>query len=72
MIRHTVRAGRVVVGVVLLVAGAVLALPLVPGPGIPIALVGLTLLSYEFEWARRLRTWAHEELDRLTRRRNAG
>jgi uncharacterized protein (TIGR02611 family) len=71
MIRHTIRAGRVVIGVVLLVVGFVLALPLVPGPGIAIMFVGLTALSYEFEWARRLRQWAHDEFQRLRGRPNA-
>jgi uncharacterized protein (TIGR02611 family) len=70
MIKHTIRAGRVVIGVVLLVVGLVLALPLVPGPGIPIMFIGLTALSYEFEWARRLRHWAHDEFQRLRGRPN--
>jgi uncharacterized membrane protein len=72
MIKHTVRAGRVVVGLVLLVAGILLSLPFVPGPGIPLIFVGLTALSYEFEWARRLRNRAHAEFERLMRRRHAG
>lgn len=54
MIHHTVRVGRVVLGCLLLVVGAILSLPLVPGPGIVLVLGGLTLLSHEFEWARRL------------------
>ena len=70
MIKHTVRAGRIVVGLLFLAVGAILSLPLVPGPGIPLILVGLTVLSSEFEWARRLRTWAHAEFDRLTGRRD--
>jgi putative transmembrane protein PGPGW len=72
MLKHTVRAGRVVVGIVLLVVGFVLSLPFVPGPGIPLMLVGLTTLSYEFEWARRLRTWAHTEFERLSRKSHVG
>lgn len=72
MLHHTVRIGRVVLGIVLLVVGAVLALPLVPGPGIPLAFVGLTLLGYEFEWARRLRGRVHAEIERLARRNHAG
>jgi len=47
--------------------GVVLALPLVPGPGIPVIFVGLTVLSAEFVWARRLRDWIH-----LTFRRTLG
>lgn len=71
MIKHTIRAGRVVIGVVLLVVGFILSLPLVPGPGIAIMFVGLTALSYEFEWARRLRQWAHDEFERLRRKLDA-
>ena len=68
MLHHTVRAGRVVVGGVLLVGGAVMSLPLVPGPGVVIALAGLALLSHEFEWARRLRDRLHAVARRLTGR----
>jgi hypothetical protein len=33
--------------------------------------IGLTALSYEFEWARRLRRWAHDEVQRRLRRPDA-
>ena len=72
MIKHTVRIGRIVAGIVLLVAGVVLALPMVPGPGIVVVLLGLGLLSHEFEWARRLRDWAHREFNRVTGRDHVG
>lgn len=68
MVKHTVRLGRVVVGLVLLVVGGVLALPLVPGPGLLVMAIGVGLLSHEFEWARRLREWVHTEVDRLRSR----
>lgn len=70
MIKHTVRLGRFVLGLVLLLAGAVLSLPLVPGPGLLLVVLGLGFLSHEFEWARRLRDWAHLEFERLVRKRN--
>jgi uncharacterized protein (TIGR02611 family) len=70
MLRHTVRIGRIVGGVVCLVAGVLMLV--LPGPGIVALLIGLGLLSHEFEWARRLRTWAHREFDRLTGRDHAG
>jgi len=72
MLKHTVRVGRIVLGAVLLVVGAVLALPLVPGPGLLLVVAGLSVLSHEFEWARRLRDWAHTELRRVTRRDHVG
>jgi uncharacterized protein (TIGR02611 family) len=71
MLNHTVRLGRIVVGLLLLVVGIVLSLPLVPGPGLLVAAIGIGLLSHEFEWARRLRNWAHAEIERL-RSRHAG
>ncbi|HYV58235.1 MAG TPA: PGPGW domain-containing protein [Candidatus Nitrosopolaris sp.] len=52
---QTARATRVAVGIVLLVIGGILALPLVPGPGVLVMFGGLTVLSNEFAWARRLR-----------------
>ena len=72
MLRHTVRASRVVGGLILLLVGIVLSLPLVPGPGLLLVVIGLGLLSHEFEWARRLRDRAHAEFDRLARRRDVG
>lgn len=44
-----VRALSVVGGFALLIAGAVLMV--IPGPGIPVALVGAGLLAREFRWA---------------------
>jgi len=70
MLRHTIRASRVAVGLALVVVGLVLALPLVPGPGVLVMLVGLTVLSTEFEWARRLRDRLHGMWRRATGRAN--
>lgn len=64
MLQHTIRASRVVFGLALVVVGIVLALPGVPGPGLLVVFVGLTALSAEFEWARRLR----DRLRRMFRR----
>ena len=72
MLRHTMRAGRVAVGVVLLAVGVVLAIPGVPGPGLPIVFGGLTVLSSEFHWARRLRDHMRRAVDRLTRNAHGG
>ena len=49
---------RMFAGLVVLFVGVVLALPLVPGPGIPLILVGLLLLSDHFVWAKRTLDWA--------------
>ena len=40
MLRHTVRLGRIVVGLLLVVVGIILALPLVPGPGLVVVAIG--------------------------------
>jgi len=52
---HTARATRIALGIALLVIGGILALPLVPGPGLLVMFGGLTVLSTEFAWAGRLR-----------------
>lgn len=50
-------------GFALLLAG--LALLVLPGPGIPLVVAGLGLLSLEYEWARRLRAWVAARANRV-------
>ena len=45
-------------GFLALSLGIILSLPLVPGPGIPLILLGLILLSDHVAWARRVLDWA--------------
>lgn len=53
--RHIVhRAGVVLLGCALVLAGIVMSAPGIPGPGIATILVGLGLLALEFERAERL------------------
>jgi hypothetical protein len=52
---------RICGGFLALMAGLILALPFVPGPGIPLMLVGLVLLSDEFPWAKRFLDWARRK-----------
>ena len=53
--RHPVhRAGVVVLGMVLVLAGIVMSGPGVPGPGIATIIVGLAFLALEFDRAERL------------------
>lgn len=68
MIQHTIRASRIVLGIALIIVGLVLSLPLVPGPGLLVMFVGLSVLSAEFEWARRLRDRLHATFRRATGR----
>jgi uncharacterized protein (TIGR02611 family) len=62
------RAAIVVLGVLTVIAGIVLSLPTVPGPGIALILVGLGFLALEFDWAERLLeraiVWADRAKDR--------
>ena len=52
---------RVCGGFLALFAGIILALPLVPGPGIPLIILGLVLLGDHFVWARRILNWAKQK-----------
>jgi uncharacterized protein (TIGR02611 family) len=53
--RHLIyRIAIVIVGVLIVIAGGVLSLPSVPGPGIAVILIGLGFLALEFDWAERL------------------
>ena len=70
MIQHTLRASRIAGGLALVLIGIVLSLPLVPGPGVLCIFGGLTVLSGEFEWARRLRDRMHETFRRAIGRRH--
>jgi uncharacterized protein (TIGR02611 family) len=51
------RTYRIVFGIagfVVLVAGIVLSLPFIPGPGLLLVAIGLGMLALEFAWAERL------------------
>jgi putative transmembrane protein PGPGW len=71
MLHVTLRVGRVLVGLVLMLGGAVLALPGVPGPGLLLVVGGLALLGHEFHWARRANEWLVERGKRIVGRNDA-
>jgi uncharacterized protein (TIGR02611 family) len=52
------RGGVFILGTTLLVAGA--AMLVLPGPGIAVILLGLVVLSAEFQWAQRILAWVRE------------
>jgi hypothetical protein len=58
---------KIVAGFGLLTVGGVLAIPGVPGPGLPIMLLGLLLLSERFAWARKGLAWGKERFARMRR-----
>ncbi len=49
------RLVRITLGLVLLLAGLILSLPGIPGPGIVLVVLSLSLLSTDFGWAARLK-----------------
>ena len=53
MIEHTKKLLRLVIGSVFIVVGLALSLPGIPGPGIALVILGLSVLSTDFEFARR-------------------
>ena len=59
---------RIISGFLLLLVGAIMALPGVPGPGIAVMILGLVILSDHFHWARRLLDWAKRKADSATKR----
>lgn len=66
------RIAIAVAGGLVILAGVVLALPLVPGPGIALILLGLGILSLEFErpriWLKALKAKGRKVAQRLVRR----
>lgn len=67
-IRQTRRVVVAVVGGSVLLIGVALALPGVPGPGLLIMILGLTILSWEFAWARRMLVRARLKWKQLRQR----
>jgi hypothetical protein len=53
VIEHTKKLVRVAIGSVLLLVGIALSVPGIPGPGIAVVILGLSVLSTDFEFARR-------------------
>ncbi|MDQ3890964.1 MAG: PGPGW domain-containing protein [Actinomycetota bacterium] len=73
---RTYRVAFAIAGFAVLLAGIVLALPLVPGPGFVLIAIALGMLALEFAWAERALEAAVERLERgldlVRRRRSAG
>ncbi|MCS6952147.1 MAG: PGPGW domain-containing protein [Bryobacterales bacterium] len=59
---------RLSLGFTLLIVGFILSLPLVPGPGIALMILGLVVLSEHVPWARRLLVWAKRKAKRTRQR----
>ena len=59
----------IILGVTLILAGIVLSLPFVPGPGVLAILAGLAVLSPHSRWARWILEKLKERFRRLTKRK---
>lgn len=69
--RRRGRAYRIAFGIAgscVLLAGVVLSLPFVPGPGLLLVAIGLGMLALEFAWAERLLERALHQLERTADR----
>ena len=56
IIHHGKRVARITAGLAVLLAGVVMAVPGVPGPGLVVIFAGLSILAVDFVWAHRLQT----------------
>ena len=66
---QTKRIAVTVIGVVLVLAGAVLLV--VPGPGILVVLAGLAVLASEYDWAQDILHWARHRYQQTRRKLDA-
>lgn len=67
--RHKLhRIGFGFAAALVLLAGIILSLPLVPGPGLPLVAVGLAMLALEFAWAERLLRRIAHRIDQVEER----
>jgi uncharacterized protein (TIGR02611 family) len=65
---RTYRIAFGVMGFTVLLAGVVLSLPFVPGPGLLLIAIGLGMLALEFAWAERLLERTLNQLERAGER----
>ena len=74
MLRLGKRVGIAIAGGAVIVIGVVLSMPLVPGPGLAIIVLGLAILSLEFEqpriWLAWLKARGLQLKDRIKARRS--
>jgi hypothetical protein len=56
LIHHGKRVARITAGLALLLVGLIMAVPGVPGPGLVVMFIGLSILAVDFVWAHHLKT----------------
>jgi uncharacterized protein (TIGR02611 family) len=65
---RTYRIAFGIMGFTVLLAGVVLSLPFIPGPGLLLIAIGLGMLALEFAWAERLLERTLNQLERAGER----
>jgi uncharacterized protein (TIGR02611 family) len=68
VVGHTKRITVTILGSLLVIAGLILMLPLVPGPGILVLVIGLAVLGSEYDWASDAMHWAKDYYQRTRKR----
>ena len=63
LIHHTKRVLRITGGILLLIAGLILMIPGIPGPGFLLIVLGLSILAVDYVWAHRLNTYLKSKAD---------
>ena len=72
MIHYSRKFLRIVGGFLVIVLGIGLSLPGIPGPGIAVVILGLSILSTDFVFARRAMNWLKDLARRTLHRQNRG
>jgi len=67
-VHHAKRVLRITGGVLLLIIGVVLMVPGVPGPGLLLIFLGLSVLAVDFVWAHRAKTYMKTKGDMVMKK----
>ena len=68
LIHHGKRIVRIIGGIVVVLAGLILAIPGVPGPGLLVVFIGLSILAVDFVWAHRVKTKIEDQTSKVMRK----
>lgn len=72
MIHYSKKLLRILGGFLVIVCGIGLSLPGIPGPGVALVILGLSILSTDFVFARRAMNWLKDLARRTLHRQNRG
>ena len=59
---------RVTGGIVVVLVGIFLSIPGIPGPGLLVIFLGLSILAIDFVWAHRLKTKIQDQAGKVVRK----